>query len=392
MKIALGIFRLQPAGGLERNALKLAELLAERGHRVVLHTTVTAQLRPPGVEIVTVKRTGVTNHAAMKSFSARFAAATRDFDLVVGFQRFEGLDVLYCADWCFVDRPRPSWQRMLPRYRTMAALERACFARESATRIIALAAPQLTAYVRAYGTPPARLAILPPTIEASWRPSLPPSADRRASLRARHGLAERETIWLWVGLQPQVKGLDRVMAALARRPEARLMICGVDRTHRQVIELMAPARRVGLAERIKLFGLISDHGELRELFETADLLIHPARLDVTGTVILEAIVSGLPVIATANCGYSPHVSKAGAGIVLPDPFEAAALDQALVEADAARRSIWSTNAQAYGRRPDLYLGLTRATDLIEAAGQASDAAWVAAGGLKGPISGDFAIT
>ncbi len=382
MKIALGIFRLQPAGGLERNALKLAELLAERDHRVVLHTTRAPPKSSPGVEIVTFARHGVANHAAMKSFSTRFAGAARDFDLAVGFQRFERLDVLYCADWCFVDRPRAFWQKLLPRYRTMAALERACFGPQSATRIIALAAPQLAAYRRAYGTPHERLAILPPTVEPRWPPSLPPS-ERRASLRAQYDLGERDEIWLWVGLQPRVKGLDRVMAALASKPQAVLMVCGVERTHRQVIELMAAARRSGLAQRIKFFGLVSEHHLLSDLFAIADLLVHPARLDVTGTVILEAIVSGLPVITTANCGYSPHVRDADAGIVLGETFDAAALDQALVEADAERRSAWSANGLAYGRRPELYLGLTRAADLIEAAGRASDASWAAAGGLAG---------
>jgi UDP-glucose:(heptosyl)LPS alpha-1,3-glucosyltransferase len=97
----------------------------------------------------------------------------------------------------------------------------------------------------------------------------------------------------------------------------------------------------------------------------ADLLVHPARLDTTGTVILEAIVNGLPVIATAVCGFSVHVSRADAGIVLPEPFQQRALADALAGAeDQVFRSHWTGNAIAYGADPELYRGLERAADAI----------------------------
>jgi UDP-glucose:(heptosyl)LPS alpha-1,3-glucosyltransferase len=385
MKIALGIFRVLPAGGLERHALKLAQVLVARGHHVTLHTTAGTETAPPGIETVTLARAGWTNHAALEAFSAGFAAATSSgFDVIVGFQKFRKLDVLFCADWCFLDRPRPLWQRLLPRYRTMASLERACFGPEAKTRIIALASPQLEAYVRAYATPPSRLAVLPPTVEPSWRPSVAPAPEQRAALRAKYGLDERAVTWLWVGLQPRVKGLDRAIAALASQPDARLLVCGAEKSSRQVSALLADASRSGLAERIRVFGMVPDSRVLGELFAAADLLVHPARLDVTGTVILEAIVSGLPVITTENCGYSLHVKAADGGIVLPVPFDPASLDRALAAADAPRRAVWSRNCLTYGSRPALYSGFARAADLIEAAAQSDDRSWNSAGGLNDP--------
>ena len=39
VKIAIGIFRLLPRGGLEDHALRIADELARRGHEVTLHTT-----------------------------------------------------------------------------------------------------------------------------------------------------------------------------------------------------------------------------------------------------------------------------------------------------------------------------------------------------------------
>ena len=48
-------------------------------------------------------------------------------------------------------------------------------------------------------------------------------------------------------------------------------------------------------------------------------------------VILEAIVSGLPVLTTATCGYAFHVKDAAAGRVLPAPFRQDELNAALEE-------------------------------------------------------------
>jgi UDP-glucose:(heptosyl)LPS alpha-1,3-glucosyltransferase len=110
--------------------------------------------------------------------------------------------------------------------------------------------------------------------------------------------------------------------------------------------------------------------ELHDLFRSSDLLVHPARLDVTGTVILEALAHGLPVITTANCGFSVHVTAADAGIVVPVPFDQGAFERALSEAGPERRIRWAHNAVTYCVDPKLYSGIDRACELIEDAARA----------------------
>jgi UDP-glucose:(heptosyl)LPS alpha-1,3-glucosyltransferase len=383
VRIAFGILRLQPAGGLERNAIEIARLLMARGHRIVFHTTAGGEAVPAGAETLRLANRGTTNHGAMKAFSADFAKAAPDFDLTVGFQKLAGVDLLYCADWCVVARERPFWQRWLPRYRAMAALERACFG-PSQTRIIALAAPQLDAYRRAYATPLERTAIIPPTVIPAIRAGTPPTAEGKSAFKAKHGINGDAVIWLWVGLQPLVKGLDRVLAALAACRDAVLVICGADRGNRQLDRLLG--RSGSLAQRVRIVGMMADSHSMSSVYAGADLLVHPARLDVTGAVILEAIVNGLPVITTGNCGYSPHVEACDAGVVLAGKFDQQAMNQVLAAADAGRRACWSKNAFAYGLSPELYAGLPRAADLIEAAGRKDDAAWRALG-QNGPPPG-----
>ena len=101
----------------------------------------------------------------------------------------------------------------------------------------------------------------------------------------------------------------------------------------------------------------------------ADLLVHPARYDTTGTVILESLVNGLPVVTTEACGYSTHLTAANAGVVIAEPFRPSDLTDALRQAQsAARCTQWSANGIAYGATEDLYAGLDRAADIMAAEG------------------------
>ena len=59
------------------------------------------------------------------------------------------------------------------------------------------------------------------------------------------------------------------------------------------------------------------------------MLILPALDENTGTVILEAIVSGTPVLTTENCGYSNYVVESGMGHVVSLPFKQNALNRSL---------------------------------------------------------------
>src|SRR5437016_3524052 len=54
--------------------------------------------------------------------------------------------------------------RLTPRYRAIAAFERAVFGRESGTHALLLHEKQGAPYQAVYGTPDARLHVLPPSI------------------------------------------------------------------------------------------------------------------------------------------------------------------------------------------------------------------------------------
>jgi UDP-glucose:(heptosyl)LPS alpha-1,3-glucosyltransferase len=95
-------------------------------------------------------------------------------------------------------------------------------------------------------------------------------------------------------------------------------------------------------------------------------LLHPAYNENTGTVLLEAVVSGLPVLASAACGYAKYIIEAGAGRLVGDPFEQAAMNHILCEmlSDAGARAHWHSKALAFAEHADIYSNAERAADVI----------------------------
>ncbi|HEY1751057.1 MAG TPA: glycosyltransferase family 4 protein [Caulobacteraceae bacterium] len=364
-RVALVIFRLAPAGGLEQHCLRLAAILCRRGAAVTLVTTRAPDgPLPEGAALELVAARGSSNHGHLAAFAADAARAVAGrFERAVAFHAIPGFDAIFVAD---PSRSRPAGLRaLLPRYRAYAALERAALAPDGAQLVLTLSGAQREAFLANTGAAPERLALLPPTVDRK-RAAAPPTPAQKVAARGRLGLPGAGPVWLWIGLQPQTKGLDRALAALAGVPEARLIVCGLDPKSRAGAAMAALAERLGVASRTAWLGFASE-GTLADAFAAADLLLHPSRADVTGTVILEALAAGLPAITTAVCGYGEHVVAADAGAVLPEPFSAAALSRALAGATPDALARWSANAAAYASRDALYSGLERAADLILAA-------------------------
>lgn len=111
------------------------------------------------------------------------------------------------------------------------------------------------------------------------------------------------------------------------------------------------AERSGVSADVIFTGPRDD---VPRLLQAADLLLHPARTANAGTVLLEALVAGLPVLTTATCSYALHVDAAGAGVVLREPFRQAAFDLALRRMLEGSLVAYRRRGLAYAARHDLH--------------------------------------
>jgi len=352
------LFNYFPYGGLERNFLRIADEAIRRGHGVDVYTmswqgarpqaAITIHLLPPG---------GVTNHGQARAFVKALAAKDLSgYDLKVGFNRMPGLDLYYNADVCYVidiRRRRGILSRLTPRYRTLAAFERAVFGPQSTTHIMYLSEAEKARYVLAYGTAEGRFHPLPPGIDRERiRQAMTPHV--RQAVRQEIGLPAEARILISIGSDFVRKGVERALRALAALPAGQR-----ERTHLLIIgqgnprPLQRLARQEGLDDHLHFLG---GSDQVPRYLAGADLLVHPAISENTGNVILEALVAGLPVLATDTCGYAHHVLEAAAGqLVAGDPFRQGELDQALSSMlGQVPQAAWRENARRYSEATDLY--------------------------------------
>lgn len=365
MRFAFAIVSLFPGGGLQRDCVYIARHIRRLGHDVTVFTS-----RKFGDEFATDLSLQIlpvgdpTNHSRQRKFSDEFRKRSMGkFDFVVGFDKLSGLDILYCSDRSMLARAtRNPLLYLLPRYREYINLEKECFAPNVTTNLLLLSEPQLNEYWNSWATEQSRMVLLPPTLALDRRRPEYRTDGTRQKWRASFRISPEDWLWIAICVQPRTKGLDRTVRALRHFAEARLLIVGLEESETRSERIKYLARQLDVANRIMWLG----HREnVSELMAAADMFIHPARYDTTGTVILEAIANGLPVVTTTASGYARHVSSANAGIVVQEPFRQRALVDALQTArDTALMTRWSRSGCEYGKQSTLYIGRQRAAELI----------------------------
>ncbi len=357
MRLAFVLFSWFPHGGLQQDLVKVVRACQERDSSVSISIFCMEWSgdRLAGVDTNVVPANGWTATARRTAF-ARYISTnvSGKFDKVVGFNRMPGLDYYYAADLCFAAKAqgqRGLWYRLLPRSRQYLAFEQAVFGAGSRTVALLLSPLQRAQYRQYYATPDARLFDLPPGIKREHRAG-PDAAELRRAFREEHGIAADALLVLQVGSSFRTKGVARSLLALAALPSdlkqrVRYFVVGRD----DPAPWLQRAAAVGLQERVEFFGAL---GGVPRFMQGADVLLHPSLAESAGMVLLEAVVSGLPVLTTASCGYAFHVEQAQAGLVCPEPFSQDVLNLALVSMLRADRSAWRANGIRFGQQHNLY--------------------------------------
>ena len=185
-------------------------------------------------------------------------------------------------------------------------LERAATAR--AARVICITDALRRFNVERVGLPPAKLEVV------HYGMDEPPAAWAPTELE----LPEGKLAVAVARLEPQ-KGLDVASEALAGLDVA-LVVLGVG-PERERLEGLARRRGV----RLLLPGRV---GDVASVLRRADLLLHPARWEGFGLALLEAMLVGLPVVATNVSSIPEIVADGETGLLVP-PDEPAALREAV---------------------------------------------------------------
>ena len=366
-KFAFCLFEYVPFGGMQRDLLRIVEACRARGHQVDIFARYWQGELPDDLTVSILPGRGFTNHRRCESFAAglkEFLAA-KDYDVIVGFNKMPGLDVYFEADACFAAkaRERSSWYRLTGRCRSYLRLERAVFNNRSKTQILLLSRQEKKVFMDHYGTREDRFHLLPPGIT---RDRLAPdnAEEIRAELRRELAISLDENVILMVGSGFKTKGVDRAIRAVSAlspglRRKTKLLIVGEDK----IRNFQRLAKHSGVADRVFFTG---GRRDVPRFLVAADLLLHPSYRENTGTVLIEAMAAGLPVLTTDVCGYGYHVELAKAGALVPSPFRQETLNHLLSSMlTSDKKEKWRKNGMAYIASTDVFSLPEKAVDIIE---------------------------
>jgi UDP-glucose:(heptosyl)LPS alpha-1,3-glucosyltransferase len=347
--------------------LAIAKKARSRGHEVTIITGDWRGDKAEDIQLVILPAQGLSNHKRNQSFSllAQDYCKANHFDCVIGFNKMPGLDFYYAADTSFVakgHKERSRFYRLLPRYRHYAKFEEAVFGGQSSTQLLMISQQSLDEYEEFFPACSQRATLLPPGINRD-RQMPEDYNEHRQKFRQQLKVGESEKLILMVGSGFRTKGVDRAINAVAALPETirwRLIIVGDDKAE----SFQKLASSLGISQQVVFVG---PSDQVKEYLWAADILIHPAYRENTGTVLLEAMIAGLPVIASSVCGYAHYISDWSMGDVLIQPFDQKLLNQkleTLLITDASE--YYREQAEKFTAKADIFSLTDRVLDTVEA--------------------------
>ncbi len=287
--------------GAEVFAVQLAAELEGRGWPVSTVALEVAGARPLDVPLVAPVDAGLATRIALLRRRARASAAV----IAHGSTTLPACALATAGtpvDFVYRSIGDPSWwgRGRVRRARTRALLHRA--------RIVVVVWPGAADHMaRIHGLPRDRVRVIPNGVPDAAFPLVTP--PRRTEARRRLGLADEAPVAVYMGALSAEKNVPAAVDAVAAVAGVHLVIAGEGPLSAQVAE---HARR-RLPGRATLLGATSDPAGI---LAAADVVVLPSWTEGSPAVLIEAGLSGIPVVASDVGGVADIVRADQTGVLV----------------------------------------------------------------------------
>jgi D-inositol-3-phosphate glycosyltransferase len=186
----------------------------------------------------------------------------------------------------------------------------------SCTHILATSEDEKRSIVRHCETPPGKVSVVPCGVNLERFQPL-----ERAVARSRLEISQRDRILLFVGRFAQIKGIDRLISAMAnlkQRADIRLVLVGGDGPRApETLRFKRQVRELGIERTVQFAGRVVQE-DLPEYYAAADALVIPSYSESFGLVALEALACGTPVLAARVGVIGELLQDSRLGRIVPD--------------------------------------------------------------------------
>jgi glycosyltransferase involved in cell wall biosynthesis len=141
-----------------------------------------------------------------------------------------------------------------------------------------------------------------------------PDPAARARIRAELGVSADRVVITAVSRLVWHKGYPELATAMRAVPEAELWVVGERLASDRGADMIAVLQAAGLGERLRLVGYRDD---IPALLAATDIFALPSRFEGLPMSVIEAMLSGLPVVATDVRGPAEQVVDGVTGLKVP---------------------------------------------------------------------------
>ncbi|WP_440027656.1 glycosyltransferase family 4 protein [Chromobacterium amazonense] len=320
-RLAIVRQKYNPAGGAERIVSAILRQLHNcDALRPMLITRNWESL--DGVEAVRVKPFYLGSVWRDWSFAraARQAWREKQANLVQSHERIPGCDIFRAGDgvhaaWLEARLEGRGWFARLatfcnPYHHYMLRTERAMFRHPALRAVICNSELVRDDVTRRFGVPPEHCVVIYNGVDSVFFNPVDAQA-RRGELREQYGIEQDAPLLVYVGSGFERKGVAQAMRAIAPHPDAQLMVVGGDKKLPRYQQL---AESMGVANRVHFTGPQRD---VRSFYGMADGFILPTLYEPFGSVVVEAMACGLPVLTTTRCGGAELLKAGETGWIAP---------------------------------------------------------------------------
>ena len=354
MKVTMVVTEVGKGGAFARIAYHLTQEFAKKGLETALVTGRVIDLPHESTEIhlvcpklieKTAKTSGFYAKRALGLLStpAFFALSTRymrkhksELGITMDFMGLGG-DVMSIHN-CKKMQLRYRWKQgdrtfivnPMEYYRLL--IEQARFSLKRFKIAITICSRGKQEFIKAYRISPEDIVVIPNGIDIeNFHPKF--SSVFRDEIRRRYGIPQDAPLFLFVGYNFWLKGLKFMIEALPKIRESYLIVVGGG--FKEQFENLAD--KLGVRNRVIFTGEVP---KVEPFYAASDIFILPSHYETFSLVCMEAMASGLPVLATRVGGVEDYLRDGYNGFFIKrDPDDIAEKVNCILSDEKLRREL-----------------------------------------------------
>lgn len=323
---------IKEKGGVESYVCNLSKQLLDRGHEIHIFAHRFSNDRDERLTFHQVPASTFWSPLKYWTFAVNAPKIIKKtkikFDLVHGFTQTLFQDLYRVGGGCHWDYMMHTYPLMHslfgrillclnPRHLSLLLLEKIIFKKKCYKQITCISEQCKEEIIHHYQLPPDDIEVIYNGVDINI--FSPQNKTRyRDTVRAKYGIVPDEVLLLFVGSGFKRKGLKHVIDALSlvdKSQTVKLLIVGKG----NVREHQRLAKEKGILDNLIFTGVCK---HIHEIYAGGDIFVFPSEYDAFGTACLEAMASGLPVIASKTSGVSEIITHNKDGFVINHPIDA----------------------------------------------------------------------